>query len=243
MCSGSDRHELRLTTKSSSCSPPRSQRFVERDYDFEARREIVGLARGLQRRRLADDRRARLARPAAAGRATAASAAARVDAMAVMEAIGDALVVEPYLATVALGAQFVARGGSAAQTAAHPSARSREGDAQARVRAGRGGRALHLAHVATRAPRDGDGYVIDGDKRAVAARRLRGPARRVGAHAGRRCRRRAASSSVRRRSRRARRHAARAANARRHARRGRRVRRRSRRRAMHSSGAEGARCR
>ena len=35
-----------------------------------------------------------------------------MDAMCVMEAIGDALIVEPWLATVALGAQLVARGGS-----------------------------------------------------------------------------------------------------------------------------------
>ena len=38
-----------------------------------------------------------------------------VDLMAVMEAMGDALLVEPYLATVGLGAQFVARAGSEAQ--------------------------------------------------------------------------------------------------------------------------------
>ena len=38
-----------------------------------------------------------------------------VDAMGVMEAIGAALIVEPYLPTVGLGAQFVARAGTAAQ--------------------------------------------------------------------------------------------------------------------------------
>jgi len=37
------------------------------------------------------------------------------DAISVMEAIGDALIVEPWLATVALGAQLVARGGSEEQ--------------------------------------------------------------------------------------------------------------------------------
>jgi len=40
-----------------------------------------------------------------------------VDMMVVMEALGEALVVEPYLATVGLGGQFVARGGSAEQQA------------------------------------------------------------------------------------------------------------------------------
>src|SRR3972149_1096074 len=38
-------------------------------------------------------------------------------ALAEMGALGDALVVEPYLATVGLGGQAVARGGTAAQQA------------------------------------------------------------------------------------------------------------------------------
>ena len=38
-----------------------------------------------------------------------------VDVMIAMEAFGEALVVEPYLANVGLGGQLVARGGSAAQ--------------------------------------------------------------------------------------------------------------------------------
>jgi len=35
-----------------------------------------------------------------------------VDMMVVMEALGEALVVEPYLATVGLGGRFVARAGT-----------------------------------------------------------------------------------------------------------------------------------
>src|SRR5690606_27324595 len=42
-----------------------------------------------------------------------------VETMIVMEALGRALVVEPYLATVVLGGGFLRRGGSAAQRAAH----------------------------------------------------------------------------------------------------------------------------
>ena len=38
-----------------------------------------------------------------------------IDAMVIMEAIGEGLVVEPYLTTVGLGGQFVARGGTEAQ--------------------------------------------------------------------------------------------------------------------------------
>ena len=40
---------------------------------------------------------------------------AAVDVMVVMEAIGEGLIVEPYLPTVGIGGQFVARGGSPAQ--------------------------------------------------------------------------------------------------------------------------------
>ena len=39
--------------------------------------------------------------------------------MIVMEALGKALVLEPYLATVVISGGFLRRGGSAAQKAAH----------------------------------------------------------------------------------------------------------------------------
>src|SRR5436305_15275281 len=42
-----------------------------------------------------------------------------VETMIVMEAMGRALVLEPYLATVVIGGGFLRHGGSAAQTAAH----------------------------------------------------------------------------------------------------------------------------
>ena len=45
--------------------------------------------------------------------------AGAVETMIVMEALGKALVLEPYLATVVLGGGFLRRGGSAAQKAAH----------------------------------------------------------------------------------------------------------------------------
>jgi alkylation response protein AidB-like acyl-CoA dehydrogenase len=45
--------------------------------------------------------------------------AGAVETMVVMEALGKALVLEPYLATVVLGGGFLRRGGSAAQKAAH----------------------------------------------------------------------------------------------------------------------------
>jgi alkylation response protein AidB-like acyl-CoA dehydrogenase len=89
-----------------------------------------------------------------------------VDVMVVMEAIGEALVVEPYLATVGLGGQFVARGGTAGlQQQVLPAVI--QGKAKlALAHTEQGGR-YDLSHVATRARRAGDGWVLDGEKYAV----------------------------------------------------------------------------
>src|SRR5471030_2609607 len=45
--------------------------------------------------------------------------AGAVETMIVMEALGKALVLEPYLATIVIGGGFLRRGGSEAQKAAH----------------------------------------------------------------------------------------------------------------------------
>src|SRR5260370_40600524 len=45
--------------------------------------------------------------------------AGAIETMIVMEALGKALVLEPYLATVVIGGGFLRRGGSAEQKAAH----------------------------------------------------------------------------------------------------------------------------
>ncbi|WP_302057780.1 acyl-CoA dehydrogenase family protein [Paraburkholderia sp. CNPSo 3272] len=89
-----------------------------------------------------------------------------VETMIVMEALGRALAVEPYLATVVLGGSFVRLGGNAAQCAAIlPQIAQGEllmafahSEAQSRY---------DLADVATTARREGDAWVIDGAKRVV----------------------------------------------------------------------------
>src|SRR5258706_12676981 len=89
-------------------------RFVLRDYTFAIRRGIVASSAGCSDdvwRTLAELGLLGLTLPAADG---GLGGGAR-DAMSLMEAIGDALIVEPWLATVALGARFIARGGSGAQ--------------------------------------------------------------------------------------------------------------------------------
>jgi pimeloyl-CoA dehydrogenase small subunit len=86
-----------------------------------------------------------------------------VETMIVMEAFGRALALEPYLATVVLGGGFLRRGASDAVKA----------DVLPKVAAGecllsfahteRQAR-YDLADVATTAKRDGDGYVLNGEK-------------------------------------------------------------------------------
>jgi pimeloyl-CoA dehydrogenase small subunit len=89
-----------------------------------------------------------------------------VDVMVVMEAIGEGLVVEPYLATVGLGGQFVARGGTEAQQRRILPALIQGQTKLALAQTERGGR-YDLQHVATRARRTGDGWMIEGEKCAV----------------------------------------------------------------------------
>jgi alkylation response protein AidB-like acyl-CoA dehydrogenase len=89
-----------------------------------------------------------------------------VDMMVVMEAIGEALVAEPYLATVGLGGRFVARGGSAEQQArilpALIQGKLKMAFAQTEL-----GARWDRHRVSTRATKSGDGWVLEGDKRAV----------------------------------------------------------------------------
>ncbi len=89
-----------------------------------------------------------------------------VDVMIVMEAIGEGLVVEPYLSTVGLGGQFVARGGTEAQKQRILPAVA-EGKARLALAQTELGARYDLQHVTTRARRAGEGWVLDGEKRAV----------------------------------------------------------------------------
>jgi alkylation response protein AidB-like acyl-CoA dehydrogenase len=83
-----------------------------------------------------------------------------------MEAIGEALLVEPYLPTVGLGGQFLARGGPADQRKRLLPAIAQGKCRMAFAHTEPGGR-YDLAQVGLRARREGDGFVLDGDKRAV----------------------------------------------------------------------------
>jgi pimeloyl-CoA dehydrogenase small subunit len=92
--------------------------------------------------------------------------AGAIETMIVMEALGKALVLEPYLATVVLGGGFLRRGGSAAQKAAHIPGIIDGSKTFAFAQLEKNSR-YDLADVATSAKKKGDGWVIDGEKFVV----------------------------------------------------------------------------
>jgi pimeloyl-CoA dehydrogenase small subunit len=92
--------------------------------------------------------------------------AGAVETMIVMEALGKALLLEPYLATVVLGGGFLRRGGSAQQKAAHIpgiiDGSKTFGFAQLEKNS-----RYDLNDVSTSAKKKGEAYVIDGEKFVV----------------------------------------------------------------------------
>jgi pimeloyl-CoA dehydrogenase small subunit len=92
--------------------------------------------------------------------------AGAVETMIVMEALGKALVLEPYLATVVIGGGFLRRGGSAEQKAAHIPGIIDGSKTFAFAQLEKNSR-YDLQDVATTARKKGGDYVIDGEKFVV----------------------------------------------------------------------------
>src|SRR5438270_14066209 len=92
--------------------------------------------------------------------------AGAVETMIVMEALGKALLLEPYLATVVLGGGFLRRGGSAEQKAAHIPGIIDGSKSFAFAQLEKNSR-YDLNDVATTAKQKGAGWVIDGEKFVV----------------------------------------------------------------------------
>jgi alkylation response protein AidB-like acyl-CoA dehydrogenase len=86
--------------------------------------------------------------------------------MIVMEAFGNALVVEPFFTTVILGGGFLQIGGSDEQRAALLP-RVADGSLLLAFAQAEPVSRFNLSHVATTARREGNGWVIDGHKRHV----------------------------------------------------------------------------
>lgn len=139
-------------------------RLLAGRYGFEQRRAIVASAAGISEpiwAAFAEMGVAAIALPEGDG----GFGGGAVDLLPVMEACGDALVVEPLLDHI-VAARLVARLGSAAQRAVLlPGATA--GTQRLTLAAHEPGQRYALAPVLTRARRDGDGWVLDGAKCVV----------------------------------------------------------------------------
>ena len=92
--------------------------------------------------------------------------AGAVETMIVMEALGRALVIEPYLATVVIAGGLLRHGASAAQKQAHIPSIIDGSKTFAFAQLEKNSR-YDLADVATSAKKKGNAYVIDGEKFVV----------------------------------------------------------------------------
>lgn len=141
------------------------KQFIAKDYTFEARKAILESAAGYSEQVWSTFAEMGLLGLPFANEYGGFGGNA-VDLMPVMEAIGEGLVVEPYLATVGLGGQFIARGGTEAQKKLFLPALIEGKLKLAFAQTERGSR-YNLAHVAVRAKPSGKGYVLDGEKCVV----------------------------------------------------------------------------
>src|SRR5271169_1568860 len=92
--------------------------------------------------------------------------AGALETMIVMEALGKALVLEPYLPTVVIGGGFLRHGGSAAQKEAHIPGIIEGARTFAFAQLEKNSR-YDLSDVTTSAKKKGEGWAIDGEKFVV----------------------------------------------------------------------------
>jgi alkylation response protein AidB-like acyl-CoA dehydrogenase len=141
------------------------RRFLAKDYGFEARKKIVASKEGWSASIWAQ-----LAEMGLTGLPFSPDyggfGGGAVDLMGVMEAAGDALLVEPYLPTVGLGAQFVARAGSDAQKKAILPAVV-EGKLKMAFAHIEQGARYNLSKIEAQAKKSGGSWEITGDKVVV----------------------------------------------------------------------------
>ncbi len=141
------------------------QRFLAQQYGFEARRKILRSPEGWSREiwgKLAELGLLGLQVPPEHG----GMAPAAIETMLTLEAMGRALLVEPYLASAVLGSALVGALGSPAQREALLPAMA-EGRRIVVPAHGEAGARHDLSRVATVARRGGAGWVLSGRKAVV----------------------------------------------------------------------------
>jgi alkylation response protein AidB-like acyl-CoA dehydrogenase len=140
------------------------RRFIQKDYDFETRKKIVHSPEGYSAQAWGT-----LAEMGLTGIPFSSEfggfGGGAVDLVSVMEAFGEGLVVEPYLATL-LGAQCVARAGSDAQKKATLPAVV-EGKLKMALAFSEKGARYELAPAAVKAQKAGGGWTLTGEKVVV----------------------------------------------------------------------------
>ena len=141
------------------------RRFLTKDYGFEARKKVVASKDGWSTAVWSQ-----LAEMGLTGLPFSPDyggfGGGAVDLMGVMEAAGDALLVEPYLATIGLGAQFISRAGSDAQKKAILPAVV-EGKLKMAFAHTEKGARYNLAKVDAQAKKAGGNWEITGEKFVV----------------------------------------------------------------------------
>lgn len=140
------------------------RRVIERHYDFEARKKIVASPEGFSPVVWATLAELGLL-GLALGEDSGGFGGGANDLIAVMEAIGEGLLVEPFAATVSI-ARLIERAGSDAQRAALLPGVVEGSTRLALAWAERQSR-YDLAGAAAVARRDGEGWVLEGEKIAV----------------------------------------------------------------------------
>jgi alkylation response protein AidB-like acyl-CoA dehydrogenase len=141
------------------------RKLLARDYGFEARKAVIASPSGQSASvwaTMAELGLTAIALPEADG----GFGGGAVDLMAVMEACGEALLVEPLLDTIALGGRLVARAGNAAQRAALLPGVA-DGSVQLAFAGLEPGHRYELRPTATTARAEGSGWVLDGSKCVV----------------------------------------------------------------------------
>lgn len=140
------------------------RRFIQKDYEFEARRKFVASAEGHS-----DAVWKTLSEMGLTGIPFSPDfggfGGGAIDLLSVMESFGEGLVVEPFLATL-LGAKCVARAGSDAQKKAVLPAVV-EGKLKMALALTEKGARYDLAHVNATAKKSGSSWSLDGEKVVV----------------------------------------------------------------------------
>lgn len=140
-------------------------KFIRNDYSFDARKKVLALENGFNPehwRQFAD--MGWLGIPFSEDQGGLGGG--MVDIVQVMEAFGTGMVLEPYLTAVVFAGGLIARGGSAAQQKALLPALIGGEKLLAVAYTERESR-FNPADVQTRAEKNGNGYVISGEKAVV----------------------------------------------------------------------------